>query len=1516
MWETISNLFRKLLDFLSLSGDKTQVLSKSQKKITKDESYEFDHSDSIELSEELIFKGDQKTEPEGDTLDNIEDQIDSIQEHKIIELVESITPEKSENNDNEQPVVLIDEQINDFKDEPLDKIEDQDTSHQEIEISELSDGDLPEDIKKLDEDELTLIEENQEPDDIELSLDEELFDFSQAKEEITVVESHYFGEAVDEVVPGASEDLVEVEADIETAIDEVDQIPEDEYDDKVESPLAPAIEDNYLPTETITKEVERKRKRKLFYYEIHPIPVLDDTKIDEFKKLAEDGMLKDEFGYDSQRFEVFLLNVFKQYDFIGEIPFGRKSFDYINELVQKCYIKNKRTRINHVPPALFVASMVFCARYSEEEARNFWKPYANIMWRKELSQYFQNVSRKHFVACKVFLQNKYDFEFPIINSGDVVRPVYYHAVIPYYLQSNFAEWLVDHFEKLLEFSIDDLPSVLSEEKSLDYIPPRLRNFVQQRETSDTAAKLIQQMAKAIRLFQTTEQFEAVNSVMSSPIERSLWREIYQDLIENQLQLEKLRKYSPKLEWVWDLDHDDLILMLSQVRSSKGEKPNLIVWAQKGSADLRNEQILIDIHPWELSNGDWELEIESITDKGDLEGKIYVLSEEYDFEKQLGNQDDHIIIDKEIPDITNDILFFFVPANRSVAREKEKININGDWIVLSKDHVEIVDCEKTICAHEDIYLPSILRESGYHSAKRYSITLPVTLQTQRGEIAFKEPQTTFVVQAELLDKNQIKGLSKNVQPIFQTPNVIMQLDAEFTEHQMARTWVSIHKGGNFLTSVSLADLQKENLFYKGDCYFITLKDFIDEPGSYSVNILHDLQLILEDNLRFAYLPDVSIIGPDPNTCYSPENPPEVRVSGVDIGRLKTTIDEKVKVEQSDEYIQLLWKELRFPVCRFSLQWEGNNVNLSWDINRVTAWIDGGGDKKNIIAEQEAIVILNARGDSKEEIAWFIKDTNHRRKINLDYQGVYSRRLDQSALRDLLKSSHLIQSNVAITIREHTWDVFAYNKIPLLNFKSVIYKKPYLSISISQSERLTGGFTIQIRDKEKPFSPITITRVNRLEDNGRFKVDLLPGKYQAEILLGDEILAISQEINVREKITEVVQIPKRDTLITEGEEFTAQNLFENLTSDHKTILRINDNKTPNLISIIKQLVRINSSETWVTREKFDDGLKKLLPSWAVLQYPLRFHTQKHNRILHIFPQQVAFGTKAGKGYMSAKLEHEPIKIYAAWNSDFEHNKTYLWVMVPQEDSIDRFCDLNELLLWPGYQCVDCGIIVGSKSGSYLKLSPQTIVTHMHGQKRSIRDQFIDVVYGTPIEVKVSEYKDKNLYNCYWPNEVVGDNYFNDLSNGKMRPLQGDINIPLDVFEPTDYYIAISEAYQNYTNQSFQIRIKQIIGKENLFKEIKDFVLEKRDEVPAFAAALRLEKQILSNKRLFFLPKYILLLALVIRLKAYNSPLYKNLLDRDNLLENEIVNLTFQAMNSCPKLLEWSIAWVEIFFNHTIS
>ena len=130
-----------------------------------------------------------------------------------------------------------------------------------------------------------------------------------------------------------------------------------------------------------------------------------------------------------------------------------------------------------------------------------------------------------FAYSREYLHRSHNLSFTIQNQGDVVRPVYHHAIIPIYLQSYFAEWLVNNFESILQYPAEKLPMILQYEKSLDYVPRRLRNFIRGEETKDTAARLIARMSNAIRLFHEVEQTEAVESVMSSSIE-NLWEVIY------------------------------------------------------------------------------------------------------------------------------------------------------------------------------------------------------------------------------------------------------------------------------------------------------------------------------------------------------------------------------------------------------------------------------------------------------------------------------------------------------------------------------------------------------------------------------------------------------------------------------------------------------------------------------------------------------------------------------------------------------------------------------------------------------------------------------------------------------------------------------------------------------------------------------------------------------------------------------------------------------------------------------
>ena len=95
----IRRFFRKILSFFSISGDKTNVFPETQQKFTKDEFDDFNHSEAIELSEELIFEKEEKTILEDVPQDKREDHINSKQEYEILKLEESGAPVQALQND-------------------------------------------------------------------------------------------------------------------------------------------------------------------------------------------------------------------------------------------------------------------------------------------------------------------------------------------------------------------------------------------------------------------------------------------------------------------------------------------------------------------------------------------------------------------------------------------------------------------------------------------------------------------------------------------------------------------------------------------------------------------------------------------------------------------------------------------------------------------------------------------------------------------------------------------------------------------------------------------------------------------------------------------------------------------------------------------------------------------------------------------------------------------------------------------------------------------------------------------------------------------------------------------------------------------------------------------------------------------------------------------------------------------------------------------------------------------------
>lgn len=1304
---------------------------------------------------------------------------------------------------------------------------------------------------------------------------------------------------------------------------------EEEIEDEVDGEIEVEGSGVFTPTSSTPHEARKDRKKTskkssrcpfdgqlMFFYKFtEDITEFTEEKpdVDAFIQKLEADDLDDIFHLEIYQLEKNFFEALKQYEYIGELPFSENAYKKLIEYLRLNARKNGKINPRCTLPTLFSVSMVFCARYSDTEAREFWKPYAQQVWECEPSQYFQNNCRQLFAYSREYLHRSLNFSFTIQNQGDVVRPVYQHAIIPSYLQSYFAEWLVNNFESILQYPAEKLPMILQYEKSLDYVPMRLRNFIRGEETKDTATRLIARMSNAIRLFHEVEQTEAVESVMSSSIEKSLWEVICKKLIDDQSHIVKLRRITPRLEWLWDLEGDDIILNLSNIRSSQSDKPDSVTWAENDAKYLKGNEVLFKIYPWKMKSGDWEVDPIRIPAEGPLDGSILVLSENFDLDEPKQSQFRQVIFERTVPLLQKPILFFRVNPQRNVGVHKEQIDSDGSWMIVSSEDIYITDSAGNMVQASSLNIPYRLRESGFIQAGIYPVQLPVTVHIGEKSIVFVGAEDQQQINPFLQGIEKVPGLSVDIPPIFLSPNIDFLFSINPDSHHLRRTWLLIHRNGKFLQSILLTDLISQGkMMIDENLCDVDLTPFLEQSGVYSISLLHNMRSLLEEPLQFAWLPeDVEIIGPSPNGCYSPLNPLQVTIGGVSEGQVIPTPDEKSKIITEGNAVKVEWKLIRNPHCRFDLLWQGSLIHFKWNIDRVSAWIEGGGDKNQVFEDQAKNVVLQVRGQPKEDFSWIIGEMGKRRYTRLNAKGEYQANLLETEVRDMLFEDNQAKSSISIAIRGYTWTLFDYYKKLNVEITKVNYVNPELEISLAQVRKLRGNYTIQVRHTTDQSKPEILSVIEVLKDNLTFQVVLNPGLYRIDVLLYDTLIHSSSPFQVDE---EPEPIEETNTKVQVFDDYgSPEHLFRVLTATSRELLSRSYDRLP-ITPAIEQLQLIRTPDEWLTNARWNDGLKRLLPSWAVLMYPLRFTTKNHRRILHVFPEKVAYGGRAGRGYIELKLEEEKIRIAASWRPGKDLEYSQLWMGISQEQSIKFFSELDQDDLWPAYQCKGCGTIVASKNGTYLKLPPSVVQLHRHDVDRKLNEQFIDTVYDSQniVEVSLTQYKDKPLQHAYWAKEVVFNNYLQFLIEGKFRSIHGDLEKPINLYKNIDYGLAVSDLFEHLQLPAIQ----KLLEYSNEIDRLDQFIEDECPNQPAFNAMQRLMKYVYAATSPFNIPGNVLALAMVLRLKANQPQVYSNLLANLGISESILVDILRNTAQGCPKMLEWSIAWAELFYVHAIS
>jgi len=736
-----------------------------------------------------------------------------------------------------------------------------------------------------------------------------------------------------------------------------------------------------------------------------------------------------------------LTRLFEEVDFIGQLPINQSDFETICHIIRREAFIGKSCQPNRVPDAVFVTSMVFAARYSHEEARNFWKPYAKLVWRIEgVTQSFQSQCRNRFKEAILTLKNKFKFEFPRRKDGDVVRPVYRHAIIPFYLQDDFASWLKDQQQHLLAISRESLRTLLrTEERSLDYLPPTLRTFIQNPDTADTAVELIFKMVDAIKLYNEGETIENISlSLESSPIERALWDELAKVYAEKEKESRGKRPNAATFQWVWSLDDHEMGLRLANLTIESPTEPDRIIWRSMVENEAEIPQYL---KPFVSPDGNWWID-EVILIIPSFKGKVLVLDIK-----------DNILYQREVPLLSHEKYLIFrttQPEGYGILVDDVHQGLNkGVWYISSQANVIIRNLAgEVIKPQQSLSVPMpFVNELQHAQAGLYELEPPVTIWQHDQQLVVLPPKPISVGQPYLEGKdNEILGLSPTVPPTFSNGHVWLIVPAA-TPKLINRTtlWLKANQRTIQKPLRELSLTLSDNEILRLDLAHL----LPHEPHSYTVELRQNLQPVFASPLQFSVLPNIEIESPDQTLIYSPSNPPTVIFKG--ISRENILISNKFEVIAINQNWQVTWHNLRSE-CGLLLKFGENTIPLSWKLQRVFAWLEGpnSGNGSLTITEFEQMT-LKIIGTPNLRCAVWIAGEKQKRSLTLDAKGHYSNPIKMDALYDMVRQHHHTRLEIYVGFEQFEWK--------LVEIQSRL-KKQYIIDPVIASRELGKEFIISL------------------------------------------------------------------------------------------------------------------------------------------------------------------------------------------------------------------------------------------------------------------------------------------------------------------------------------------------------------------------------------------------------------------------------------------------------------------------
>lgn len=741
---------------------------------------------------------------------------------------------------------------------------------------------------------------------------------------------------------------------------------------------------------------------------------------------------------------------FQQVKWIGELDLSREQLDMLAGALRAYGERDGMLsikRIDGFPPHTFVTSMVFTARYAEfadDETPAFWRKYAQMVWGfADADQQFQKVCREHFRRVRALLEEKYDLYFPHKQDAfgqDVVGGIYTHAIIPSYLEDDFAKWVVERFTKeadwteLGEASIEEITARIRGHNSLAYVRKRLRHFIEDDSTIETAARLIQTMALAVDEVTLGKRAEDVAEMLSR-VERAVWDELRPLLIEvqdRQMRASTRRplRMTAKAQLTWDLAQNSraFALRVESCYVSGETAPDRLVWADSIAGLSRYSQH-VEVYPTRTESG-WLVEHAYIPDvqPGGYAAAVAWVEQE---DRVLGEP----LVVPALPE--RDLLMFEIDADDRYAQLIDPMRVkDGRYVICSAVQPRLTQPqnESEIVCEAQIAPLAPLAEKGLTFAGIYQLTLPAMIRIDDDTVYLRYRRSSL---RGRLEGHSVVGIAAWATPVFtDMPRLRITSGSRFF-HRDDLAAVRVRLTADPGTPHEIV-LGPDNTTEDGDDLVVDLSRPMQGVfGNIELNVLRDVSRLLPDPLRFALLPTgVVVEGPASDGYYTIDTPPRMTISGISSEDVESSYG---KINRSDDRVSVEWRNPLEPTT-VQLIFDAVRVPLTWDVQWRHVWIDPGAAR--LIRADLNATTLRIRGGRYERFAIHTEQWG-RREVELDARGNFEKVLSRSTLRDLLLDCPV--SRVAVTASDGrtTWPLFTFIKGELGDFDTL---PPLIQIAV--------------------------------------------------------------------------------------------------------------------------------------------------------------------------------------------------------------------------------------------------------------------------------------------------------------------------------------------------------------------------------------------------------------------------------------------------------------------------------------